>query len=120
MGIDIGFDLYPPLASEQDLLRWTSFLESVRAKYSKDPTFRETPIMIQFQVGEYPRLMLDGTRFRRFSSKVGESVETLIRDIQKMAVAVFGSRIHPWNEYDYGPSGSGAMYSWTQVYDPES
>jgi len=117
MGIDIGFDLYPPLSSEQDLLRWASFLESVRAKYSKDLTFRET---IQFQVGEYPRLMLDGTRFRRFSSKVGEDVKTLIGDIQKMAVAVFGGRIYPWNEYDYGPSGSGAIYSWAQVYDPES
>jgi hypothetical protein len=117
MGIDVGFDLYPALSSEQDLHMWEIFLNAVRARYCNDPAFQETPVMIMFCIGEHPRLVLDGTRFRRFSSKVGGLIETLIADIQKMAISIFGRRrIHPWSEYEDGPSGSGAVYSWPEVY----
>lgn len=117
MGIDVGFDLFPPLSSEQDLLLWATFLDAVRAKYASHAAFQETPDMIMFCVGEHPRLMLDGRRFRRFSSKIGVLVETLISDVQHLAIRVFGLRIYPWFEYEYGPSQSGAVYSWTEVYN---
>ena len=71
MGFDCGFDMVPRLnESKNNRDRWLVFIDVLKKMYNEDPVFQVQPRVIVFQVGEYPRLPLEGHKFLRFSSKV--------------------------------------------------
>jgi hypothetical protein len=72
MGIDVGFDLYPPLKlKHSDVDQWSRFLQAVCTEFASDAVVVVKEDEIEFQAGEHPTtLYTDPTRFRRFSSKV--------------------------------------------------
>lgn len=118
MGIDRGFDIYPPLEDkERDNEKWSYFLNAVATLYEdeedRNMTFDKKGNIV-FTVGEHPTLMRKGYYFRRFSSKVsgrcGEA-EDYIFQVMKIAKQHFGERVVPW--YDaadvFGP------YDWDKV-----
>jgi hypothetical protein len=70
MGIDVGFDLYPPL-KHTNVDQWSRFLQAVCTEFASDAVVVVKEDEIEFQAGEHPTtLYTDPTRFRRFSSKV--------------------------------------------------
>jgi len=103
MGIETGFDLYPPL-SKGDQRQWEQFLAKVKKNCAGDPTMQWHPkksprAAIVFAVGEDPSLPKNGHTFRCFSSKVQSTneVEDCINKVASMAEEHFGKRrIHRW------------------------
>lgn len=116
MGIDVGFDLYPPLKAT-DVDQWSRFLQAVCTEFASDAVVVVKEDEIEFQAGEHPTLYADPTRFRRFSSKVTggcSSVEPYIKQVYAIAKRYFGNRIYWWADYQYNPN---EKYTWTEVYD---
>ena len=71
MGFDCGFDMAPRLTeSDSDRNRWLAFIDKLKEVYKEDPVFQVQSGVVKFQVGEHPRLPLEGQRFLRFSSRV--------------------------------------------------
>ena len=120
MGIDVGFDLYPPITrdnvSDRDV--WAAFWYEVKDKYASDPDVGWTKGKLVFVVGEHLALPLDGTKFRRFSSKVTKSaaVEAYIKEVFTIAERHFGKRVFYWSEYGDMPN---VKYSWADVHYAE-
>jgi hypothetical protein len=63
MGIDIGFDLYPPINQDDESSRVIreAFLMEVKCKYEDNPDFVWKGGTLVFEVGEHPSLPVDGT-----------------------------------------------------------
>ncbi|KAJ7123996.1 hypothetical protein C8R43DRAFT_1031521 [Mycena crocata] len=122
MGIDRGFDLFPPLENtENDNVKWAAFLEHVTSHYEKegDPNFTVNDARnIVFTQGERPTLKRKGYQFRRFSAKISGrnagNVEDYLSAVKKMATLYFGDRIHPW--VDGGYPDTDPIYGWDEVY----
>ena len=116
MGFDCGFDMVPRLTeSDCDKIRWLAFIDELKEVYNKDPMFQVQPRVVEFQVGEHPRLPLEGHKFLRFSSKVSgpttAAAEPYIRRIYHIARKNFGQRVQFWHEIndDFG------YYDWNAV-----
>ena len=128
MGVDKGFDFYPPLTDsdvdkvstalpdnvvKEYLFQTTSlkYRPSGRPflmkseKYKTDDNMAIERDAIVFKQGEHPCLELDGHRFRRFSAKISGShqgdVETYLDEIKIIAKRHFGWRVHLWHEMDH-------------------
>lgn len=124
MGINKGFDLFPPLGtSKRDQLAYQRFLEEVKRVYRHDSKVgvRAFPgsgaQYLSFDVGEEPSLPCDYTVFRRFSSKISglcADAEKYIDKVASIAQRHFGPRVVEWHEY----SDEDPPYSWTEVYHP--
>ena len=103
MGFDCGFDMVPRLdASKSNKDRWLAFIDVLKKVYNEDPVFQVQPRVITFQVGEYPRLPLEGHKFLRFSSKVSgprtAAAEPYIRQVYRVAREIFGQQVQFWHE----------------------
>jgi hypothetical protein len=110
MGVDVGFDMVPPLEPESQS-RWENFLDSV---LQDDPVVKLNQLEIEFEVGEHPCLPRAGYAFRRFSSKVSGSslAEPYIREVYKIARRHFGAQVELWNEY----VDQCGHYGWDEVH----
>src|SRR5579859_112986 len=114
MGVDCGFDIYPPLErNPANQERYELFLRDVLVAYRRDgdesddgggSVVRVNPesedSYIEFMVGEHPCMPRWCEHFLRFSSKVsGGSVgaETYIRGVCKIAKQCLGDRIYFWH-----------------------
>jgi hypothetical protein len=117
MGIDVGFDLYPPLKAT-DIGQWSRFLLAVSTEFVSDAVVVvKEDGEIEFQVGEHPIIYSDPTRFRRFSSKITGrcgSAESYIEQVYTIAKRYFGNRICWWSGYIDNPN---FMYTWTEVHE---
>lgn len=118
MGIDAGFDFYPPLASDDEdgRDRWNSFFFAVQEKFESDPDVGLENGCLMFEAGERPSLPFDGTQFFRFSSKVsgpsGGRAEYFIKEVAAIAKVYFDERVYYWSENGGAPN---VKYSWTEV-----
>ena len=116
MGIDLGYDLYPPLTLE-DKPRWIQCLQFIAYHYKEDPKVRVNVDRIEFHVGEHPTLYFSTDKFRRFTSKVsgsGSSAEPYLRTVGAILQKFFGEdRIHGWSDY----TETDGPYSWSEVYE---
>ncbi|KAI7824077.1 hypothetical protein BC939DRAFT_476875 [Gamsiella multidivaricata] len=118
MGIDIGFDLFPPLENnEHDRSIWVSFIAAVEWAYAYDSQVVLMADRIEFEVGEHPTLPYKGHRFRRFSSKISgrSQAEPYIRHVLSIAESHFGRRVHFWSEFRYEGEPE-PIYTWPEVY----
>lgn len=111
MGYDAGFDLYPPLGTNDgDQDSWCQFLAEIMKSFESDPIFSKDEDGYSFNVGECPFLNREASDFRRFSSKISGAksryAEKYIDSVQLIAQKYFGSRIYPWNDYFGGPNKS--------------
>jgi hypothetical protein len=119
MGIDIGFDLVPPLdaADSESQSRWQDFLAEVLDEYQGDPVVQLHQLEIEFQVGEHPRLPRVGYAFRRFSSKISSTrlwkARPYILRVYEIAQLFFPKKVQFWDE---GLDELG-YYGWDEVYD---
>ncbi|KAJ6498868.1 hypothetical protein C8R45DRAFT_96817 [Mycena sanguinolenta] len=120
MGVDKGFDLYPPLKNTaQDNEMWAAFLKYVTSHYEGkgDPNFTTNAAGdIVFTQGEHPTLKRKGYQFRRFSSKLTSAgnVGEYLDDVKRMARAWFGDRVHYW--IDGAWPDIDPPYGWDEVY----
>ncbi|KAF9574862.1 hypothetical protein EC968_005102 [Mortierella alpina] len=118
MGIDVGFDLFPPLnRNEHDQSLWSLFIADVQRAFEDDSQVVSQDDEIEFEVGEHPTLSYKGHLFRRFSSKVSgrSQAEPYIRQVCIIAKLHFGPRVHFWSEYGYEGEPQ-PVYTWTEVY----
>jgi hypothetical protein len=122
MGIDIGFDLFPPLENnEYDNSKWTSFINKIETLYENDQKVVCMSNKITFEVGEHPTLPYKGYLFRRFSSKINRQLgeaEPYIKHVYSLAKLDFEHRIHYWSTYGFEEEPN-PIYTWTEVYDIE-
>ncbi|KAI0410424.1 hypothetical protein F5X98DRAFT_368815 [Xylaria grammica] len=87
-----------PRVGHEDRRQWERFLEGVKQYYADDGQVEVSPRAVQFKVGEWPSLPLEGHMFLRFSSRITGStaaktrVENYIREVQEFARALFGER----------------------------
>ncbi|KAF8188557.1 hypothetical protein K438DRAFT_1972258 [Mycena galopus ATCC 62051] len=101
MGVDKGFDLYPPLENtDADNQKWAAFLAEVTSYYEKrnDPNLTIDKLGdIVITQGERPRLRHKGYQFRRFSSKYtgshAENVTAYLDTVEGIAKRHFGDRV---------------------------
>lgn len=115
MGYDAGFTIYPPLTSN-DQPRWKRFLDAVKHEYHDDDGV-VTEDDIIFQYGESPRLPLDCTKFRCFSSKISGScgdVIPYIKDVYELG------RQYGLSLYCHDDEDGFHPYSFTELEDPKS
>jgi hypothetical protein len=138
MGIDCGFDIYPPLErTPANQVRYELFLHEVLAAYGlqlddgANTTATDSDNIIcveteskksyiEFMVGEHPYLPRRCEHLLRFSSKVsGRSVaEPHIRRVCKIARQHFGDRVYFWHDMDELGSSirHSGCYNWCEVY----
>lgn len=119
MGADEGFDLVPPVRSDDpgSLALWAAFIAEVKRRWRSDPMFQVTADRLVFKVGEHPTLFVDGTRFRRFSSKVtgrasSEGIDRYLRPVAELARMFFQDRVKWWSELT---EAADPVYSWDEV-----
>lgn len=117
MGIDAGFDMVPRLSKgAEDQQNWQSFIKVITETYQNDDLIELKENFFEFNVGEHPKLPLEGHKFLRFSSKISgsraEGMEDYIDTVRRIAREHFGSRVHYWNE---GFDGLQAFYGWREV-----
>jgi hypothetical protein len=123
MGADKGFDMIPALSNTpEDNQRWERFLNQVKRKYADDPAFQVRPNYVVFELGEHPKLLLKGHKFRRFSAKItgriatSAGVERYLDEVTTIATLHFGGdRIFRWNEL----SDVWGFYGWNEVRSAE-
>lgn len=119
MGIDRGFDMYPPLEDNHlNNQKWMFFLNDVIVHYEAegDHIIRlDKKRNVVFAIGEHPTLTRRGHQFRRFGAKVsgdvGFEVEAYILHVQRMAQRYFGDRVVPW----YEGADEFGVYTWDEV-----
>ena len=129
MGFDCGFDLFPPIQSDSslDTEKWARFIATVLRHYEpdSDQDYASSEVEIlhhkgifDFCVGEHPRLPYDGSKFRRFSSKISGGLtynaEPVVRKVARIAKEVFGDRTSFWHETG-GGRGSIAWSPWNDL-----
>ncbi|KAF9177550.1 hypothetical protein BGZ51_008566 [Haplosporangium sp. Z 767] len=121
MGIDAGFDLFPPLENnERDQSTWASFIAHIERTFTNDSLVVFLANRIEFEVGEHPTLPYKGHRFRRFSSKVSgrSQAAPYIRRVYTIAKSHFDNRVHYWSEFGYEGEPE-CIYTWPEVYAAE-
>ena len=116
LGIDAGFDMFPPLSqSAEHKENWESFIETVKNLYEGDDIVEIKPNYIEFKVAEHPLLPFEGHKFLRFSSKIsgrqGKEVERYIYVVRKAAEAPLDSQVQSWNEM----CDTRGNYSWEEI-----
>ncbi|KAI2623100.1 SET domain-containing protein [Hypoxylon sp. NC1633] len=117
MGLDVGFDMVPPLSKEtKDAQDWANFLHCVRGYYKDDPNVVTESHYITFEAGEHPMLPFEGHKFLRFSSNLTGSNATgvyeYIEMVTAMAKMIFGHRVYSWSE----AADQHGFYGWDKVY----
>jgi hypothetical protein len=135
MGIDAGFDLFPPLSTAEEFKKWQilfKFVEKLcqtesRESQSEDkiPDFMKTAIVsengITFKVGEHPHLPIQGYFFRRFSSKIsmqdGGAAHECIKLVRCIAEKFFPGRIHYFSDFGLFDDEPEPIYSWDEVIE---
>lgn len=120
MGIDVGFDLFPPLEGEDDSIKWDLFLKEIETKYAEDPIFEAKEGTLEFKVGEHPSLTKNPASFRRFSSKVSGScwrAKRYIDEVYDASRSYFDKRVYYWSYYGFEDEPS-PVYSWGEVSVP--
>lgn len=133
MGVDAGFDIFPPLDSSNQK-EWDDFLAKVKETFADDSAFQEDEKRIYFVVGEHPTLTKTAEDFRTFTSKISGScvlAEKYIEIVAKIARSHFRDRVHLWNEEyserdhhfphrDLRPNymSKFSLYSWDEIRDP--
>ncbi|KAF9030955.1 hypothetical protein BDZ89DRAFT_1064279 [Hymenopellis radicata] len=122
MGIDIGFDFFPPIDANNigDTALWDLFLKDVIDEYRRDPNVEvKENGDIQVKQSEHPILFHEGHKFRRFSSKVSGrlagDVQSYLTRVCSIARDHFNDRVHWWSEYGYEGEPR-AIYDWNEVY----
>ncbi|KAI5862087.1 hypothetical protein GGS23DRAFT_104379 [Durotheca rogersii] len=139
MGINCGFDIYPPLErTHTNQALYERFLHDVLVSYGlphdgrphSDAGDGNNAIIsvntesktsyIEFLVGEHPCMPRRCENFLRFSSKVSGSstAEPHIRTVYKIARQYLGDRVYRWHEMnEFGPYiHMNGCYSWTEIY----
>jgi hypothetical protein len=133
MGIDCGFDLYPPLEpTPSNKEKYKLFINEVLATYGtgdyekrRDSVVRVVPksnqgAYIEFMVGEHPTIPYDCEHFLRFSSKVSGSLtqaESYIKGVYKIAKKWLGDCVRFWHEMnEVGDHRQWGYYDWNEVY----
>jgi hypothetical protein len=113
MGRDRGFDLYPPIDNEskEDVKKWNSFIEEVKTTFKEDKKVTLSETHILFDEGEGPKLPFDGSRFRRFNSKIDSFFSPIAQKINK----VCGIASMYFDSEDANPDGINTKYSWSEV-----
>jgi hypothetical protein len=118
MGVDIGFDIVPPLGPESQL-RWEIFLDNVLRRYQDDPVVERHQLEIVFAVGEHPRLPHAGYAFRRFSSgPTTHLAGPYITEVRRIACIHFGDQVKIWSEVEdkLGHYGRDEVYAVRKEY----
>ncbi|RDL31902.1 uncharacterized protein BP5553_09304 [Venustampulla echinocandica] len=123
MGIDCGFDIYPPLEptpSNQE--KYKKFLIEVLRTYETDNDVCVEPewegVYIEFMVGEHPTIPYNCEHFLRFSSKVSgrSTARPYIDGVHNIAKKWLGDRVQFWDEmtetYDHRQWG---RYDWNEI-----
>ncbi|KAF1981467.1 SET domain-containing protein [Aulographum hederae CBS 113979] len=95
-----------PRLSKGDVDRcvWARFIDQIKSYYKDDHQVEIKPNYILFKVICQPILPFEGHKFLSFSSnisgRVAEEVEMedYVNTVRSHARAIFGSRIHGWNE----------------------
>ncbi|KAI9799127.1 MAG: hypothetical protein M1825_004894 [Sarcosagium campestre] len=92
---------------------WKSFIESIKNLFETDDLVEIKPNYLIFKAGEHPRLPFEGHKFLSFRSKLtrNEGIDRYIDTVTRAARAVFGSRIHVWND----AADQLGYYDWAQV-----
>ena len=136
MGIDCGFDIYPPLErTKANQEQYELFLQEVLDAYEPrdsdgadqgdgDSVVRvnaeSEESYIEFEVGEHLHLPHRCEHFLRFSSKIsGRSLaEPYIRGVYKIAKQRLGGRAYFWHEMnELGPHiGHSGCYNWSEIH----
>ena len=136
MGIECGFDIYPPLErTKANQEQYELFLRKVLDTYgtrdgdgaeqcNDDSVVRvnaeSKESYIEFEVGEHPHLPRQCDHFLRFSSKVsGRSLaEPYIRGVYKIAKQRLGDRVYFWHEMnELGPHiAHSGCYNWREIH----
>jgi hypothetical protein len=136
MGIDCGFDIYPPLErTKANQEQYELFLREVLDTYGpRDSDDAEQgnggsvvcvnaeseESYIDFEVGEHPHLPRRCEHFLRFSSKIsGRSLaEPYIRGVCKIAKRWLGHRVYFWHEInEFGPHiRHSGCYNWNEIH----
>jgi hypothetical protein len=103
MGVDVGFEISPPLTTAEDLARWDAFLNEVRQHYKHDPNIVENRYEIQLRLADYPALCLDGRYFRQLYAnialQIGGSQLPYFEYLQEAIHRHFGDRVHDfWDD----------------------
>ncbi len=97
MGVDEGFDLYPPLENnDTDNEKWDHFLSNVISYYEEkadsNMTFNADGDIV-FTQGEHPTLFRKAYRFRRFSATIygrnAGNVSEYLREVREIARGTF-------------------------------
>ena len=138
MGIDCGFDTYPPLErTKANQEQYELFLRDVLIEYGPQDgndagrtgsgnggsvvrvNAESEGSYINFEVGEHPRLPRRCEHFLRFSSKVsGRSLaEPYIRGVYKIAKQWLRDRAYFWHGMDDGGRSirHSGCYNWNEI-----
>jgi len=138
MGVDCGFDIYPPLErTRANQERYELFLREVLDAYGPrdgDDADRgggdggsvvrvdaeSEGSYIEFMVGEHPCMPRWCVHFLRFSSKVsgGSVAEPYIRGVCKIAKQWLGDRIYFWHERNESSAYicHSGCYNWNEIH----
>ncbi|RDW68634.1 hypothetical protein BP5796_09291 [Coleophoma crateriformis] len=136
MGVDCGFDIYPPLErTRANQEQYELFLREVLDTYRPrdgdgtkqgggDSVVRvnaeSAESYIEFEVGEHPHLPRRCEHFLRFSSKIsGRSLaESYIRGVYTIAKQRLGDRVYFWHEmHESDPHiGHFGCYNWGEIH----
>jgi hypothetical protein len=136
MGIDCGFDIYPPLErTKANQEQYELFLREVLDVYGPrdgdDAEYGDGGSVVRvnaeseesyidFEVGEHPHLPRWCEHFLRFSSKIsGRSLaEPYIRGVYKIAKQRLGDRVYFWHEMnEFGPHiRHSGCYNWSEIH----
>jgi hypothetical protein len=136
MGVDCGFDIYPPLPrTKANQEEYELFLREVLDTYGpRDGQGTEQgnggivvrvnaeseESYIDFEVGEHPHLPRRCEHFLRFSSKISGSslAEPYIRGVYKIAKQRLGDRVYFWHEMnEFGPHiRHSGCYNWNEIH----
>ena len=139
MGIDCGFDVYPPLeCTKANQEQYELFLREVLFAYGPRDiddvdqsgggdggsvvrlNAESEESYIDFEVGEHPHLPRRCEHFLRFSSKIsGRSLaELYIRGVCKIAKRWLGGRVYFWHEMnEFGPHiRYSGCYNWNEIH----
>jgi hypothetical protein len=137
MGVDCGFDIYPPLErTKANQEQYELFLSAVLDKYGPRDgdgveqgggggsvvrmNAESEACYIDFEVGEHPHLPRRCEQFLRFSSKIsGRSLaEPYIEGVYKIAKQWLGGRVYFWHEMnEFGPHiRHYGCYNWNEIH----
>lgn len=123
MGIDCGFDIYPPLEpTPSNKEKYKKFLDEVLRTYETDSAVcvesEWKGVYIEFMVGEHPSIPHNCEHFLRFSSKVSGSstARPYIDGVHRIAKKWLGESVHSWHEMnETGDHRQWGYYDWDKI-----